>query len=178
MTGRVALAAIAFLTVGLAWGSGFWVGRQGSQRDLATTQELRRQGTQLAALLERVSDLAQRLPESDSRCARVEGSGSTALQQASLVEALHTALDRQAREAKAEQEKQSQPSNENVQAFAQGEQLLENAEKAQRWTEAEATSLRNLMGHMTGEQASSLMQRLAVAVNERKVVVQTPGPAF
>jgi len=97
---------------------------------------------------------------------------------ATVEAALRRALDQQAQEEKAKQAAATRPSEESVKAFAQGERIVDRAIDAKRWTETDRAALHVLMGQLTGEQHSQLLQRLSVAINEKTLLVQTEGPPF
>ncbi len=163
--------------VTLAAAAGFWVGRGSAQRDLAQSQELLRLGAQIAAMQLTLTEVAQRPREAAAECGRVEPANLPLLQPA-IEAAVRKAFEHHALQAQAELDAKSLPTDENLEAYAQGEQLLDDALKSKRWTDAQAQRLRTIHSRITSEQATGLLQRLAVAVNEGELAIHTDGPPF
>ncbi len=77
-----------------------------------------------------------------------------------------------------DEEEAARPSDDELQAHAEGERLVDDALRQRRWGESQAQTLRDLASRMTGSQLSELVSRLASAVDEDELVVTTDGPPF
>jgi hypothetical protein len=171
----IGIAAVVLGALGVTAVGGFEAGKGATQRELALVRELQRQRVELDGIRESLGEHVQSPRQMSAACASPQAMGPATLQ-AALESALEKALVRRDEQARLEKEAQSQPSNENLEAFARGEQLLDEALKTKRWTDSSVALLRQVMNRVTGEQAHDLMQRLAVAINEDQVTVQTAGP--
>lgn len=165
--GSVVIAATA---------TGFWIGAR-TTRFEATSGPLLRLDSQVAALRATVAESLQRVGEVASRRSTTEPVNLAGMQPL-IEQAVERVLEHQTKQARAEVDARLQPTNESLQAYAQGEHLVDEALKSTEWTEARAQSLRRIQAQLTSEQAASLAQRLAVAVNEGKLAIQTDGIPF
>jgi hypothetical protein len=154
---------------------GFCAIKQLHQQELVIAQEQRLQRTMLADLQESFGDLARRANNPGVRYAAPAGSGDS-LSQASVDLAVKKAMASQAEQSAREQNGKTTLSDAQLEAFAQGEQLLSNAVNAKQWTDADVESWRNLKGRMAGVQTVELIRRLSVAINEGRVSVQAKSP--
>lgn len=168
--------AVALCGLGAAVG-GAWTVQEARHRDTSTAAELRSLRAELVRQGESILALGQREVTFDSRCATSDAAIGTAIQQ-DFEAGVQRVLDRRDERSRLESEILAQPSNENLAAYAHGEQLVEGALISKRWTDAQAAALKDVLPQLTAKHAAELVQRLSVAVNEQQLSVQTSGLPF
>jgi hypothetical protein len=77
-----------------------------------------------------------------------------------------------------EAEHAARPSDDELEAQADGERLVDEALSAGRWTDEEARTFREVSSRMNGEHIADLVARLSTALDRNELDVSTSGPPF
>ncbi|MFY2558929.1 hypothetical protein ACN469_14970 [Corallococcus terminator] len=180
MSSRMKLLLTASLCLGPL--VGFVAGRVTAPSSADTSpvlEELARQRALLESVLE-----AARAPPFQMRQASAPPTGSTVdavWLRAELAQILREELGNRAPSGPEDAQKQppvAEATPQNLAAFQEGTQVIDNAIAARRWTEEDATALRGALGAMTPAQRDEVIRRLVVTLNTNTLEVRTRGSPF
>jgi hypothetical protein len=169
------VAVVSFVAL-MAAAGGFMAGRQWGGRSDAVAQELRAQREILVGLMESVSTLAEN-PARNRAPSLADPPAGAGVDGTAIESAVRKAIS----DSHKDENKQAAPAvptEQNAKAYSQCTQVLDHALSVKRWTEADAQAWRQNIGQLTAEHADEFMGRLAVAINQGHLVVETDGKIF
>jgi hypothetical protein len=140
-----------------------------------STSELRQQ----RALLEKLSQRMEAFGARAAVYAAVCGKGSVPSDApAALEKAVTRAFDQREAAIAAAKAEQATPTAANLEAFDQGNRLLDDSLGSTRWTQEDVFRMKSILSMVTPQQRELLLQRQTVAFNQGKLKPDFVGPPF
>ena len=134
---------------------------------------------QQRALLEKLSQRMEALDARAAVSAVVCGKGSVPPDApAALEKAVTRAFDQREATIAAAKAEQAAPTAANLEAFDQGNRLLDDALATSRWTQEDVFRMKSLLSMVTPQQRELLLQRQTLAFNQGKLKPDFAGPPF
>lgn len=170
--GPVLLGAVALLSACVAL---FQTEARAARQNSRLLTELRQQRSVLEQLSERVQHVEGRSQTSALAVAPNAGLDPSSVA-AEVARQVAASLDERASAAQANAKVESEPTPDNLLAFAAASRTLSRIVDSKHWTESDKSTMRRELSKVSPDQKAQLFQRMAIALNSGQVAVETRGP--